>query len=333
MIQLAWFYKPPAESMLPILRDYFDTFILTKTDESTRDTLRELGVQARFLQYLRFDAIHHPGSCSDQPNRNQVADQVGDLCRLLNEHPDWFLRDASGNLLIHNNYLLMDPGNQEWRAYWLERARRSQEELGWDGVFLDNVEASLSKRERLNKFPVAYPNDATYQEAIVGFLQYIYTQYFQPRGRPLLANIIAVRDREVIFRYLQYLDGMMDEAWTVGWNDNFKDPQEWEDELQLAEDVQAMGKQIILVAQGSRDDVHRQQFAFASYLLINWGKASFRYAHQEVYDQVWLYSNYELDLGEPLGPRYRQGNEWIRDFTNGQVRVNPVTLAASIITK
>ena len=210
LVKLAWFYRPPdtaegyEDAGLHSLQQNFETFILTKNDEPLRDQLREQGVDTPFLQYLAFDVIIDPGSCTAQPWRNQAADRPGDFCYISENHPDWFMLDADGNRMYRNlgsgmRSALMDPGHPGWRAFWLERARESQETLGWEGVFLDNVEASLGKREQRNQMPAAYPDDASYQAAVSGFLAYIYTEYFQPEGRPLYGNIIAQRESETWF--------------------------------------------------------------------------------------------------------------------------------------
>ncbi|MEW6716763.1 MAG: putative glycoside hydrolase [Chloroflexota bacterium] len=325
-VRMAWFYKPPENGDLNTLVTHFDTFILTKADEGWRDDLRAMGVQAPFLQYLRFDAIQDPGSCQEQPWRNQVADNPGDFCAISQQHPDWFLLDVNGNRIMSSGgFVLMDPGNPEWRAFWLGRAQQSQETLGWDGVFLDNVEASMSKHSRREVTLANYPDDASFQAAVEGFLSYIYTSYFRPRGRPLLANIISLREPSVWFRYLQYLDGAMVEAWAVDWSDGYLTPEEWEEQLRLAEETQALGKEIVLVSQGDPNDIQRQQFAFACYLLVTAGRASFRYSLADHHREIWLYPVYDIDFGEPLGWRYPSGDVWKRDFTNGSVTVDPVS--------
>jgi hypothetical protein len=68
-------------------------------------------------------------------------------------------------------------------------------------------------------------------------------------------------------------------------------------------------------------------------LLINNGQAFFRYAEGSKYREVWLYDNYSYNLGEPLGPRYKDGDAWKRDFTNGSVMVNPKTHEVEISLK
>jgi hypothetical protein len=71
-------------------------------------------------------------------------------------------------------------------------------------------------------------------------------------------------------------------------------------------------------------------FAYASYLLAAGGRSAFRYTNDQFYDQAWLYAIYDLELGEPLGPRYRDGAGWRRDFTKARVWVDPQTHMATI---
>jgi len=333
IVNLAYFYKPPANGDATTLAKNFNTFILTRADETFRDQLIANGVNSPILQYVTLGDIMDPGSCTAQPYNNMVAYKIGDFCNISTNHPDWFLLDANGNRIkVDGNYYLMDPGNQEWREFWLSRTRESQEELGWYGVFLDNVEASLSKVIRLGGVPAKYPDNASYQAAVQGFLQYIYTSYFQPQGRPLLANIISLPDAATWFDYLQCLDGAMDEAWAVDWHTGYRSVSEWNAELALAEQTQNNGKYAILISQGDQSNTNRQSFAFASYLLISNGRAAFRYTNYDNYERTWLYPNYAIDLGSPLGSRYAQGNLWKRDFTNGSVTVDPVNHTAQIST-
>ncbi|MFQ5616974.1 MAG: putative glycoside hydrolase, partial [Anaerolineales bacterium] len=279
-IQVAWFYGPPAEDDdYDVLRANFDFFILTHNDEALRDRLRSDGISGPFLQYLRIDAIQDPGDCGKRPWQNQAATQIGDFCQISAEHPDWFLLDIGGQRITHNGYHMMDPGNSEWRAFWLTRAAQSQEQYGWDGLFLDNVEASLSKRVRRGQLPARYLSDSSYQQAIEGFIAFIRKTYTNPQNRPLYANIVALQDQDIWFRYLAHLDGVMDESWAVDWDDGLLSPKVWLTDLERAEQTQALGRQIILVTQGYQGDIERQQFALASFLLVTQGRAVFRYAN------------------------------------------------------
>ena len=148
-IQIAWFYKPPSEEYYSLVSNKFDVFILTNHDEFERDQMRTAGLNAPVYQYLLLAEIQDPGSCIDVPNGDQVANLPGDFCRISSEHPEWFLLDQFGQRITNgNDYYYMDPGQEGFRTFWLERARQTQTLYKWDGLFLDNVEASLSKYQQ-----------------------------------------------------------------------------------------------------------------------------------------------------------------------------------------
>jgi hypothetical protein len=331
-VHLAWFYKPPEEGQLAQVANHFDFFILTYKDEKERDQLKTSGVKAPFSQYLLFQTINDPGGCDKNPSGNQVAFKQGDFCQISKLHPDWFLLDQNGDRIRSGdeNYY-MDPGNDGFRQFWLERARELQETYGWDNLFLDNVEAGRSKLLNKGESLPKYPDDASYQQAVEGFLGYIRKNYFEPRGKPIYGNIVSEGDDPAWEQYLKYLDGAMIESFATDWSDGYRSKDEWEQQMKQVEKALAQGKTLILVAQGEQDDLQLQNFAFASYLLVNNGKAVFRYTHSDSYRQVWLYDNYGLDIGTPLGNRYKENGGWRRDFSNGYVRVNPGKHTAEIV--
>lgn len=223
--------------------------------------------------------------------------------------------------------------NKEWRDFFAERLNEMQTTQGWDGVFLDNVDASLARFRRNNLTLPVYSSDADFQAATEEMLAYLYLNYYQPTGRLMFGNITYLENDVIWYRYLKYLDGAMLEDFAVGWNSDYKDPQTWEWQMNLIEGAQDMGKDVILVSQGQQSDLQREEFAFASYLLINQGKAYSRYTNSDAYHDAWIYDNYRIDLGQPLGKRYVDGNEWKRDFEKGTVIVNPTELTSQIVTK
>jgi len=125
----------------------------------------------------------------------------------------------------------------------------------------------------------------------------------------------------------------MFEGWAIDWPNGYRSADVWETHMSTAEQSQQAGKYIILVSQGKKEDTSLQNFAFASYLLVSQGKAFFRYARSSQYREIWLYDNYRFKLGNPLGLRYKVGETWRRDFTNGSVTVNPNTHDAEIKVK
>lgn len=334
LVRLAWFTNVPGKQDLINVLGRFDLFILHRNEVKGRDSMVSLGAKGLMLQYLLFQAIHDPGSCVAEPNANQAAFQPGDFCTISTQHSDWFLLDRQGQRIRvqddGDDYYLMDPGNSEWRAFCLDRIRQTQVDPNWDGIFLDNVPVTLAHLEKSGKLPAAYPDDADYQAAVQGFLKYLYEGFFQSEDKRLFANLVSRKDEAAWANQLNFLDGVMHEGWAIDWPDRYRPAETWEKQMLLAEQTQDMGKTIILVSQGTRDDTTLQEFAFASYLLVNHGKAFFRYANSDKYREVWLYADYTVNLGAPLGSRYLDSDTWRRDFTNGHVVVNPETHEAEI---
>lgn len=333
-IHLAWFYKPPKEESILLLAQNFDFFILTHKDEETRDELRSLGVNSPIFQYLLFTQIRKPDNCNDGNYGNQIAYKSGDFCLMMDQHPDWFLLDETGNPIHDDKTYFMDPGNPEYRSFWLQRAREMQMQYKWEGLFIDNVDASLSKFERMGTLPGKYPDDISYQTEIDEFLIYLQKNNGALNGNPVLGNIISVKDDETWLKYINKLDGAMIESFAVDWSTGYKSASDWENQMDKIETVLKQGKILVLVSQGPEGNTNREQFAFASYLLVSNGNAAFRYTNSSSYGEVWLYEDLPTNLGIPLGPRYRKENAWKRDFSNGYVLVDPkANVSQIVITK
>jgi len=330
-INIAHFFKPPDMDPATAAKS-FNMIVLTNGDHTYRDQLAASGFSSTIPEYLRSDSIQNPGSCTATPMNNQVAYKPGDFCSISANHPDWFLLDRYGRritVVSGADFYRMDPANAGWRAFFVARVVESQSQNGWSALFLDNVEGGLGKF--YGEKPVKYPDNASYQQAIAGFLQYLYANYSQKYGRPVIGNIVARADDAVWFTYLQYLSGAMQERFAVDWNEtDYLSASRWEADMTFMEKTQANGKYVILVAPGNQSDVNRETFAFASYLLISNGRAAFRYSTDDEYRNVWYYDNYKINLGSPSGSRYKVGTAWRRDFTNGYVVVDPASHTAKI---
>ncbi len=336
-IQLAWFWNSPRDELaLPDLAENYDFFVFTAGDEDERSELmNNLGSKVPVLQYMLFNGVGITEDCETRPYGNQIANQPGDYCNILNQHPNWLLYDNSGAVIYNNDhtYVRTNPDETEWREFFARRLWETQQEGQWRGVFLDNVDASLERSKRIGLTLPGFPSDAYLQAANEEMLAYLYLNIFEPAGLPMYANIVFVEDENIWYRYLNYLDGAMIEDFAVGWNNTYKTADEWEWQMNLAEGTQALGKAIILVSQGEQQDIERQVFAFTSYLLINQGQAYFRYTNSSAYNQLWQYDNYQIDPGQPLGERYRVDDVWQREFEKVTIIVDPNKHTGQIIFK
>ncbi|HEU0297758.1 MAG TPA: hypothetical protein VFR47_33760 [Anaerolineales bacterium] len=66
--------------------EWFDLFIFHRNEEEGRALMITMGAREPILQYLMFESIHDPGSCTDEPNANQAAYLPSDFC-LISEQP------------------------------------------------------------------------------------------------------------------------------------------------------------------------------------------------------------------------------------------------------
>ncbi len=332
--RFAWFYKPPANASAAELAARFDVVVLTRNDEGFRDQLKAADPSLQVLQYVLANEIQDAGSA--QPWRNQAAWNTGDAAALLAQHPEWFARDDAGRPLAKRidggrTVYTMDPSRRGWTDYLVERVLTHNVQAGWDGVFLDNVEMSLSKRQREGQIPAAHPTDAAWQDAMIGHVAAIH-RAFAAAGRPVWANVIEGGDSVAeIERLAPHLEGTMDESFGTGWDGRPRTGSSWERDLAAVEARAARSDHSLLVAQGARSDRAALRYAYASYLLVAGPTVSFRYAdHTTAYAEVWWSDEFDRALGEPLGPRHRTATGWARDFEGGRVTVDPVAGTATV---
>jgi hypothetical protein len=341
-INVSWFYKPPENVKIGQVTKSSDLYILTRNDEKYVAKIHKKG-EGPVMQYLLYDAVHDPCqqarnpvgtpcSCYRDPLNNNVGWNPEDICWIRDNHPEWFLRDADGNLIYAERWgvVMMDPGQLGWRDFWISRVREGEKD-GWDGVFIDNLNTRFTAHASNDDIVLENYTLETYRDAVTGFLQYVYQSYFQPNNKKFMANLsVHWGDTSVFDRYSQYLDGAMDEFWAYprsGWYS----VKSWEDRLKRMGAAVQRGETAILVSQGKKKDQARVQFGLASYLLIAEDNASFRYTRDNRYEMLWNYDNYSLKLGEPLGTYQRSGNTWTRNFANGKVTVNPENQTSSIV--
>ncbi len=332
--RFAWFYKPPANASAAELATRYDVIVLTRNDESFRDEVKAANPSIRVLQYVLANEIQDAGT--QQPWRNQVAWNTGDAASLLVDHPDWFARDDAGQPIVEDigggrSVHVMDPGQPGWTDFLIDRALAHNIDAGWDGLFLDNLEMSLSKRQRTGDVPAGYPTDTAWRDAFVGHVAEI-SRAFAAAGRPVWANVIEGGESATDIGVLApHLEGTMDESFGTGWDGVPRTGSSWERDLAAAEARTSHGDQSLLVAQGQRADESAMRYAYASYLLVAGPTVSFRFAdHRAAYAESWWFDEFDRTLGEPLGPRYPSNGTWVRDFDGGRVTVNPSAGTASI---
>jgi hypothetical protein len=309
-----------------------------------QDELRAAGYTGRVLRYQLANEVEGPQTVNSaapcdvryDPLGNQAASNVGDFCRLIHPHEDWFLHNGKGERLYlswhpDRRTYAMNSAHSGWRAFALQRMQAAQQ--GYDGLFLDNVELDVYKLQRqyqnsdgvVREFAT---NDA-FRAAIIGYLQALAPL----RQNGLLeANVINDPLTGTAWdAYLPFLDGVLQEAWATGYDP--LTPARWERNLRQTETALAQGKAVVMVARGAPGDDRQLLFGLASYLLVTNGRSAyFRYSDDGGQYVRWpTHARYDVQLGAARGPRYQlPDGRWRRDFERGSVTVDPAARIGTI---
>ena len=250
-------------------------------------------------------------------------------------HPNWFLRDARGTPLVFKDYptsFVMDVGDSAYQNAGIARVTRTAKASGFDGVFLDDANASLRwVIPGGSAACVRYPTTARWQAAAYAFISHV-----APRLRAAGLLVVANIGGSIITRGLWQkwngpIDGAMEESFTDGGTgpDSLANGR-WLPKLRHALWSEAAGKlsldhAVTATRAGAR-------YALATMLLAARGENLFSASIGYRSDVWWPEYATASSLGSPTGP-YRALNSGVyrRDFTNGVVLVNPGPRATSAV--
>ncbi|MBU2602614.1 MAG: putative glycoside hydrolase family 15 protein [Actinobacteria bacterium] len=248
-------------------------------------------------------------------------------------HPDWFLKDGSGQRIVFQYYeevdfYAMDWGHPEWREYWADRAVRRATALGFDGLFLDDL---YTRSWGTISGPLdRYVDDLQLQSAVRGFLATVHARV-KARDPDLLVvgNVVDHLEAPDLFEdWLTISDGLMDEQFVhtgAHSESGFKSlGDKWEQQLAQVETAERMGKAAVFVSHGAAGDSETMLFTYATYMLAADGASYYSHVHDGSMDDPTWYGVWGRDLGAALGP-YRVTPEGVytRAFSKGMVAVNP----------
>ncbi|MDQ6694338.1 MAG: putative glycoside hydrolase [Chloroflexota bacterium] len=341
---LAWFHKPPDIPAATVAAEHRYIHLTGRSDIPYRNELRAAGYTGPIYSYVSAGAVGGPGpykssaaSCDatyEEPD-NTVAWNKGDFCRYIHPHESWFLHNSKGERLFDDYFgtghlgYLMNPADTGWQAFSYERFQYVRDTLKYDGVWLDNLDLTTSrgKNEMKNSDGVVkeYGSDDAWRTAVQGWLAGLRKHL---GSYPIWANVVyGDLDVAAWDPYSPYVDGAMDESFSVRWLDGWRDPDAWKAQLDRSARWLAAGKGLVMVGQGAKDDLQRMRFTLASYMLVATGQnAFFRYTRfDSYYNELWLYPEFNTAraLGAPVGERSEVSpGVWRRQFANGYVEVD-----------
>ncbi len=349
--QIAFQYYETAELDAQFLAEHVDWLMMRYGAEALRDKVIAEGYTGVLPQYLQMFQIYGPGpytnknqSCKNRYTslRNNVM-WTNDFCERVHPNESWFLHNDDGERLYvkEQNWdgstiiqYYMNPGSEGFREFWVDQVRK-QQDANWNSFFLDNVAATygylMVRADNADGGVKEYSSDEEWQAAVIGLLQTIRDSFPE---RELWGNIIeAPKTPDAWDAYRPHLDGIQEESFATYWVDEPPLSVEgWDAMLTRAERTLADGRRVVLYGQGLHNDFARMRFSLASYLLVASpdDRATFRYAFTGDYEYLWWYPQYDINYGIPKGPRFQEGDLWIREFTCARVTVDPARQRGTI---
>jgi Hypothetical glycosyl hydrolase family 15 len=247
---------------------------------------------------------------------------TGDLAN----HPSWFLRDQSGNVIptgTSPNYL-MDPANPGYQQACMSTAIATAKQYGFDGVFFDGLGATLRWVLPAGTTIPQYPTDASYQGAVTSMLTYA-GQAMHANGLIVFGNICGSTLTPGLWQqWTAPLDGAEEESWTDGGLGLAQQVPNWRAKLAAIDWSEANGKYTILHSYNTTEAGNT--YGMASMMLVGGGHTSYSVSNADYTSSESWYPEYDTaqSLGAAAGP-YKQLADGVyeRVFANGIVLVNP----------
>jgi hypothetical protein len=244
----------------------------------------------------------------------------------LTSHPDWFLHDQTGNAIpwpgMPEHYL-MDPGNPAYEQTCAANAAGLAKQLGFDGVFLDDVTGGLSWILKSGTTVPEYATPSSWTNAIGDSVAKI-GPLIHSDGLLVFGNVAGAPNVATWKQWVSSLDGVETESWTDGGLGLSQQVPYWAQSFQELAWSQLNGKYALLHSFNSTEKGNT--FGLAAMLLAASGRASYSTSNTDYgADENWFpeYATAQ-GLGSPTGTYAILPNGvYERSFANGLVVVNP----------
>jgi putative glycosyl hydrolase-like family 15 (GHL15) protein len=251
-------------------------------------------------------------------------------------HPEWFLLNTSGQRFTSRYFgwvWIADVGSASYQRQWADNVLGEIAAGGWDGVFMDDTNPTMSWHYDVNRI-AKYPTDAAWQAATRSALVSIGSR-FRSAGKLVIPNFSNQKSFPTVIKdWMGLVDGGLNEQF-LKWGTTQNGPETydptdyWELQLRQMKEAEAAGKYYLGITPSTATDRAAARYGFATMLLAGGGKLHFA-LHDDYTNERW-FEEYDYAIGAPAGAESKDASGiHKRVFANGLVYVNPTASAVRV---
>jgi hypothetical protein len=251
-------------------------------------------------------------------------------------HPEWYLLNTSGQRFTSRyfNWIwIADVGSASYQQQWADNVLGEIAAGGWDGVFMDDTNPTMSWHYDVNRI-AKYPSDSAWQAATRSALVSIGAR-FRAAGKLVIPNFSNQKSFPTVIKdWMGLVDGGLNEQFlkwgTTQTGPETYDPTDyWELQLKQMKEAEAAGKYYLGITPSTATDRSAARYGFASMLLAGGGRLQFA-LHNDYTNERW-FDEFDYSIGTPVGTESKDASGiHKRVFSNGLVYVNPTASAVRV---
>ncbi|HZR40358.1 MAG TPA: putative glycoside hydrolase [Ktedonobacteraceae bacterium] len=268
-------------------------------------------------------------------------------------HPDWVLYKCDRTTPAYEYstssvpFDLTNPAVFDWQMQtYIQYASSSYygkyDALAVDNVNMENMFGACGHYDANGQWVQLFSGDNVdpkWEQAVVNWLTKVQAAlHALPNPLLLFANFsigAAHLNNPFTQQALAHVDGVLDESGFTHYGEYRLSDDQWLQMVQYVQNIQQQNKPFFLINEfksGSTITNDDREWVTASYLMCNQHLAQVYIANIQGYGSTYSYPEYNIQIGNPKGDMYQVQNVYWRDFTNGEVVVNPTSNPMSINT-
>ena len=263
-------------------------------------------------------------------------------------HPDWVLYRCDRTTPAYEYYdpnmpfILTDPAILNWmvQSFAAPAAQYGYDAIALDNVNMDNMFGACGSYSKNGQWVQRYTgntNDPQWQADVANWIEQMQAA-LRHLSKPLLliANLdpgsVAI-DSAAMQKVLMHSDGVLDESSFSHYGENNLSSSQWLQLVHYVDAVQAQNKPFFLVNEFQKDVTNKdKEWVLASYLMCKQQVSMVYFARFQAYGGDMQIPELDTQIGSPLTQMYQKQGAYWRDYTGGEVLVNPTDTPATIKT-